>query len=520
MLRRRQRYTSVALYFITITIIVYLLNENYVLKIKLKTVEPPKLSRREDIALPLPKSTSTPPRVREFTPSNLTILLFNTTGGYDDDSFNVQLENLKKKFPSSQFLWNKKRQGLGKSLNLLLPRVKTEYFLFLQPRSSLSDRPREAIASLWTALEQFPELDFVGGTYLSHGRLYVSCHRFRLCRWTFSESYEYERSPDNLMICEGISASFMGRTTSVKKMNEGFDENMSDLLVVKDFFLRAKSNDVVAGTRPNVFFLINRFKTLYELWGSGDITKEIVPFAVKHKVFLFKDIDGKVIDICSPTSPLSGKGLCVETNSHKQMLDGGHWAYQGIFTYPYMLKYLEVTLSELAKFFNQHNVSYFVDGGISLGAIKMRSILPWEAGDIDMGVYDMTQDKLYDLLQPLIEQKGWVVQKIPNQVQVFCTPKNVGVLSGGLATIFYNNAKAPARSEFVEVQTNGVWIRYKRDLVSHLMHDYSKRYLEHKLYASSETASCKIKGHNACLPHFKTMLEGRAGTFRNFFCEE
>ena len=45
---------------------------------------------------------------------------------------------------------------------------------------------------LWNALEKYPELDFVGGSYLSDRKhFYVPCNRYRLCRWTFSESYEY-----------------------------------------------------------------------------------------------------------------------------------------------------------------------------------------------------------------------------------------------------------------------------------------------------------------------------------------
>ena len=131
----------------------------------------------------------------------------------------------------------------------------------------------------------------------------------------------------------------------------------------------------------------------------------------------------------------------------------------------------------------------------------------------------MTPDKLYNLLKPLAEQKGYVLRHLGTQVNVFCTPRNVGDLSGGVATIFPHNTKAPPRSEFLKVQTNGILVSYKRELVQNLMKVYGKKYLEHKMYSSDETLKCKMKGHNACVPNFKSLLHGKAGFSREYFCE-
>ena len=111
----------------------------------------------------------------------------------------------------------------------------------------------------------------------------------------------------------------------------------------------------------------------------------------------------------------------------------------------------------------------------------MWSILPWEAGDIDIGVYDMTPDKLYNLLKPMAEQKGYVQRHLGTQVNIFCTPGNVGDQSGGVAIIFPHNTKARPRSEFIKVQTNGILVSYERELVQNLMKIYGKTYLEHKM---------------------------------------
>lgn len=537
MFRRCRRSSALlvlsgVVYFIFIAIITYLLDENSALRLKVATFVCPKETRESNVPLrsnltnrlsnrkktPRTMARNTP---REFIQTSLTFVLLKEAGTNDQSAFfNNRLQDLRKKFPSSSFTWSKEHPAvISTAFNSVIAQVKTEYFLVLEPRAMLSDRQEESIAHLWNALEEFPELDFVGGSYLSNEKLYVPCYRFRLCKWTFSETYEYERSLDNVMICDGISSSFMGRTDSVRKVKGGFDPNLSNLLVVKDFFLRAKTSNITAGTRPNVVFVVDHFKRLHQLWSSRKITKELVPFAVKHKVFKFKDIDGKVIDICSATSPLSGKSVCIEQNSHKLMLGGGHWAYKGLFAYPYLVKYLEITLSEISDYFNRHNVTYFVEGGVSLGAIKMRSILPWDSGDIDIFVYDLSLGALYNLLEPLAKQKGYIVRLRSDQVHVFCTPSNVGDLSGGIATILPAKTKAPPRSELIKVQTNGIWISYKRYLVSELIGDYGKGYLEHKMFRSSETMECKIKGHNACLPNFKTFLKGKAGTSREYFCD-
>ena len=260
-------------------------------------------------AKPIPKQR----RPEVFNAKKLTIIL-HQKGGLT--SPNSQLDRVRLMFPKSTFLWNDdKDTNLAVSLNKLMPEIKTKYFLFIEPNFIPSIRPHEDVTLLWNALEKYPELDFVGGSYLSDKkRFYVPCNRYRLCRWTFSESYEYVRFLDNVMICDGISSSFMARTSSIQNITEAFDSKMPDAVVLKDFFFQAKTHKLTAGTGPGMMFLISEFKSLHQLWESGEITKELIPFAVKHKVFVFKDFQGNVIELCSPESPLSGKDLCIEKN--------------------------------------------------------------------------------------------------------------------------------------------------------------------------------------------------------------
>ena len=460
------------------------------------------------------RSSSLRSQARVFSPSLLTIVVWRQSFNKSKVNSNKTLENIRRLYPSAHQVTSTNNE----SLNSMIARVKTEYFLILEEGAMLSNRRNERIESLWNALERYPQIDFIGGSYLTGDKLHVACHHYRLCRWTFSLSYEYKQSLGHVMICDGTSSSFMGRRASVDKIG-GFDSAIHNTLVITDFFLRAKlSKNVSVGTIPHVMFVQDHVPSLYELWQSGHITKDILPFAVKHKVFIFKDIEDNTIDLCSPSSPLSGKYLCNEKKAHKLMLGGGHWAYKGTFAYPYMLYYLEITLTEVTKFFEEHNVQYVVIGGVSLGAIKTRSILPWEAGDIDIYVYRMSLVQLLKLIEPWAKKNGYFLQTFKSEaVHIYCTPRNVGEVSGGLATIRPFKFKSPP--DYVRIKTNGIWVRYDRQFFKFFLDHYGDYYLQHKVYRSQEEIECKIKNHNACLPNFKSLYQGKAGTLKDFYCK-
>ncbi|XP_028390694.1 uncharacterized protein LOC114515606 [Dendronephthya gigantea] len=544
---------SKALTSLLLVVLLYLYNENSVLRVKIKTLEysnmkraaladpnkskqvmndkeeinasstiinvakaPQKIHQSLNDSSGLDRTSTESDRVA-FASEKLSIIIYDEKGVLPSSRRVKQLQIM---FPKSAFFWNDHTDNnLATSLNNIIKKVNTKYFLFLEPKVMPSDRAQEDVASLWNALEKYPGLDVIGGSYLAGNKLYVQCSRYRLCRWTFSESYEYVRFLDNIMICDGISSSFMARTSSIQNISLLFDPKMNDITALKDFFYRAKGYNLTTGTRPSMMFLQSQYKSLYQLWTSRAVAEELVSFAVKHKVLIFKDIEGKLIELCSPSSPLSGKGLCIERNSHELLLGGGHWAYKGLYAYPYLYQYLVTTLFEVTDHLERHNVSYLIDGGVSIGAIKMHSVLPWDSGDIDVQVFGLTVQQIYELFQPFKEQKGYVVRLIsnPEQVHVFCTPKNVGDLSGGIATIFSRQGPIP---ELMKIKTNGRWINYSRALFRYLIDTYGEdKFLGHSLHGGRETMECKIKGHNACLPNFKNFLNGKGGTAREYFCE-
>ena len=156
-------------------------------------------------------------------------------------------------------------------------------------------------------------------------------------------------------------------------------------------------------------------------------------------------------------------------------------------------------------------------GGVSLGALKTHSILPWEAGDIDIHVLGTSVPELLNMFRPWAKERGYVLRDYRGQaVHVFCTPKEIGDTFGGLATIY---PKPGPPLKYIKIKTDGIWVRYDRDLFVYILGKYGKGYLQHKLYHSHTVVHCKIEGHNACLPNFQSIFNGKGGTYQHYFCD-
>ncbi|KAK3740320.1 hypothetical protein QZH41_000503 [Actinostola sp. cb2023] len=370
-----------------------------------------------------------------------------------------------------------------------------------------------------------PELDFVSGSILDQDKLEIPCYRLKLCNWTLSQSYEYKKSIGDMMICDSIASSFMGRTSSTRGIQRSkeflFDENITSLSTT-DFFLTVKRAGAVCGVRPEVIFEVTSEKKCIEkkVPNRREKFQNLLPFAHKHKVFRFRDPDSNKLDLCDRDSPIVGEDICDEPVSHKIMLDGGHWAYNGTFAYPYIIKNLQYCFFKVADFLTFKEIAFSIDAGVALGTVKMRGVLPWDAGDIDFGIYDYSLSELYTTMRKFARKHHFTakIDEKSNQVQVYCAPHKIAEKVGGLVSMFVNDDEKPM---FVKMKTNGRWIPYRKEIFRDLRKYYSVNYLQHKMYRSSELIHCKKKGHNACLPDFrqKGRHGGKAGTFKENFCE-
>ena len=477
-----------------------------------------------------PRKDTTVKNTKHFSDLVTVILYQNPASQLLECAVQTRKKFLKKMFPELRVLTPDKAQlTIGSQFNYLFFRVKSKYFLFLDSSVELAEPSSDHSAGwLLHALEKVPELDFVSGSTLKpDNHLEIPCYRLLLCNWTLSQRYEYRRSVGELMICENIASSFMGRTSSIRGLfgenNPPFDANLP-VMSTTDFFLRAKQKGAIAGVLPEVIF--THSKRCQATHSSDDKQKRFqafLPFAEKHRVFRFKDADSNVFELCTNDSPIAGEGICSEDVAHQIMLGGGHWAFEGTFAYPYMIDNLQHGMGIVAEFLESQNISYYVAGGVPLGALKFGGILPWDAGDVDFFVYIESSEKLYNLMKNFAAGRGYTVQidAESDQVQVFCTPANVGMKMGGLMSLMVAKKPEANSAQFMKMKVNGRWIPCNKSVFQEFRQYYGINYLQHHMYKSPEVAHCLREGHNACLPDFRTLegLQGTAGTFSEYFCD-
>lgn len=434
----------------------------------------------------------------------------------------AKVKHLQKKFPGINILFTNETKTIGSTFNLLFPKVKTEYFYFLNVQNEFVENVNNNVCWLLYDLEEVPELDFISGSILNEDKLEIPCYRLNLCNWTLSQKYEYKRSIDEIMICDNIASSFLGRTRSINKLFPGkepiFDEKMK-ALATTDFFLRAKKAGAVCGLRPEVMVKVKKDrKCSKNISQKNKLQKyqELLPFAHKHKVFRFKDTESAhTLDLCGEDSPILGKDICNEAIAHRIMLDGGHWATSGTFAYPYIINNLQKCLFEVTDMLNTKGIPFYVDAGVALGAVKMRSILPWDAGDIDIGIYYESRNKFASIVKSFAKKHNYTFRNIYSEdlIHVFCA-SGLGDKMGGLVSMFLVD-KEPEK--LIKIKTNGRWISYKQNIFSEMRDQYKMNYLQHVIYESTsyQKIHCTVKGHNACLPDFRE----NDGTYSDLFCQ-
>jgi phosphorylcholine metabolism protein LicD len=75
-----------------------------------------------------------------------------------------------------------------------------------------------------------------------------------------------------------------------------------------------------------------------------------------------------------------------------------------------------------------------------LGAVKVRGVLPWDAGDVDIFVYYKNPSKLFKIVSKFAKEYDFVVNVDhsdgQDQIQLYCAPSKIGSKMGGLVSLF------------------------------------------------------------------------------------
>merc|ERR1712196_406047 len=102
------------------------------------------------------------------------------------------------------------------------------------------------------------------------------------------------------------------------------------------------------------------------------------------------DMNQNVLYICERFSTVGGalfplEEILCDYDKARPYWKMGHWAYNGMYAPPTMMIALKRAMVVAGDYFNtKTSWVWYVIGGGSLGGVKCRGFLPWEAGDIDI----------------------------------------------------------------------------------------------------------------------------------------
>ena len=192
------------------------------------------------------------------------------------------------------------------------------------------------------------------------------------------------------------------------------------------------------------------------------------------------------------------------------------------FSYFILEKLFVAPLLNKKELFTQHTFSckYFTLLPFSigsLGAVKTRGILPWEAGDIDI-LMNVTKKLCFDTLRTeFVKQHPDYIIVDHNSNEIIIQPKRG---FGGWVTIFFKVEEYPL-TKTMRMNLDGYWVSVSYYMFRNFRRGYGLSYLQHKMYNEYGKSSVHcIEKSNACLPDFIKLFNGRGGMWKEYFREQ
>ena len=170
-------------------------------------------------------------------------------------------------------------------------------------------------------------------------------------------------------------------------------------------------------------------------------------------------------------------------------------------------------LKRVGKFFDENGVKYWIDSGVTVGAVKLRSVLPWDSGDIDVNVDHNLRD-LVNLLRTKFV-------KLHPEYKIYADHIMTSVqLRHGFEgpTTIWPQPKHRVPQIIIRMDCNGFMMPVSKDIFKHLRGAYHD-YLVHHKHRSKSSIFCSERS-NACLPDFRKILDGRGGHYAEFYYED
>ena len=326
------------------------------------------------------------------------------------------------------------------------------------------------------------------------GHWKVGCYQTEIKNYFLRIVEGYKYSAYGCMFCDHLEGPFVVRTNIMQDIP--FNQEMPADVLFNDWFLRVKQANYLVVNCPDVMYFTQGRSNFHEqnhqkqsswlaLARQWEINRIFVP---PNIIYLFS---------CKEV------GLsCKASKRRKQHLMPSCCLVQ-----------LARAWKTLDEFASKYGITYELDSGTMLGAVKLRSQLPWDS-DADVH-FDSREYLTFYKKQKVFNSKGLKLKSFSPEnrghFQIW-TPDITIEMSGSdsMSSIFL---PADVREVPTRVHMLGVWVRGVANPGLYAKNKYGYDYLKHTVhwsshgYNSSEYPiwswpSCPKSIHHACLDHY------------------
>lgn len=419
-----------------------------------------------------------------------------------------QTVQLAKKFNDIQLIpFGKESVSAGKVWNKVLKIVKTPYTLIARDIIYFNSYAR--LERQIRVINSIPSIGVAGGAFRNlTGHWKVGCHQSEIKNYFLKYFEGYRYSAHDCMFCDYLEGPFVAKTSILHDIP--FSEELPSEIVLDDWFLQLKQADILVLNCPDVMYFTwgvpQSIRSKRETWAVLARQWEINRIYIPPNTLLFYSCK-EVGLTCKPFS----------------------WAKS------YLLP--SCCLVQIARAFRAFDtfskekfLRYEIEAGSVLGAVKLRSFMPW---DLDGDVTFESKDYVtFYKAQNRFRNKGFKLDSFeePNNKSfgyfLFHTPDIYFEMWGfdKFSTMFL---PSELRRNPTKVNVHGVWINAQSNPGLYARNRYGPNYLKHAQswihlgmksswdqYNSGRWLPCPKRYHHACLDHYS--VDGNTDFIQQF----
>lgn len=380
-------------------------------------------------------------------------------------------------------------QTPGVIWNLLIEEVTTPYVLIARDLSHFNAYSR--LERQIYMISASGAIGVAGGAYRNlTGHWKVGCYQTDVKNYFLRIAEGYKHSANGCMFCDHLEGPFVARASVMKdvKLNPELPEDV----IFNDWFLRLKQADILAVNCPDA---------MYFTQGRGNFNDQPQSSWLKlakqwevHRIF----VPPNVVYLFS----CKEVGLSCETSKRlKEHLMP-----------PCCLVQMARAWKAVDEFASRYGVGYELASGSILGAVKLRTHLPWAT---DAAIrFDAREYVTFFRKQKMFNSKGLKLKGFnpegKGHFQMWTPEVNIEMWGADTLTGIF--LPADVREVPTRVYMLGAWVRGVANPGLYAWNKYGSNYLKHSISyngslherSTSSWPPCPNPQHHACLQHYPT----------------